>query len=106
MGKFFCFNNNVTNLYNTNFISKFEINAFEINVGKGMRHFNPLEDYRFFHHWFSGVADNVISAQSGRLINLTHDSTSVNCRYMYIINRLKHGLFNIVLVSLNRYWDL
>jgi hypothetical protein len=25
---------------------------------------------------------------------------------MYIINRLKHGLFNIVLVSLNRYWDL
>jgi len=21
----------------------------------GTRHFNPLEDYRFFHHWFSGV---------------------------------------------------
>jgi hypothetical protein len=37
-------------LFNTNFISKFEINA-----GKGKRHFNPLEDYRFFHHWFSGV---------------------------------------------------
>jgi hypothetical protein len=42
-------------LFNTNFISKFEINAFEINAGKGTRHFNPLEDYRFFHHWFSGV---------------------------------------------------
>jgi len=26
-----------------------------INAGKGTRHFNPLEDYRFFHHWFSGV---------------------------------------------------
>ena len=39
----------------TNFISKFEINAFEINAGKDTRHFNPLEDYRFFHHWFSGV---------------------------------------------------
>jgi hypothetical protein len=38
-----------------NFISKFEIDAFEINAGKGKRHFNPLEDYRFFHHWFSGV---------------------------------------------------
>jgi hypothetical protein len=42
-------------LFNTNFISKFEINAFEINAGKGMRHFNPLEDCRFFLHWFSGV---------------------------------------------------
>jgi len=42
-------------LFNTNFISKFEINAFEFNVGKGTRHFNPLEDYRFFHHWFSEV---------------------------------------------------
>ena len=42
-------------LFNMNFISKFEINAFEINAGKGTRHFNPLEDYRFFHHWFSGV---------------------------------------------------
>jgi hypothetical protein len=29
-------------LFNTNFISKFEINA-----GKGARHFNPLEDYDF-----------------------------------------------------------
>jgi len=29
--------------------------AFEINAGKGTRHFNPLEDYRFFHHWFSVV---------------------------------------------------
>ena len=37
-------------LFTTNFISKFEINA-----GKGTRHFNPLEDYRFFHQWFSGV---------------------------------------------------
>jgi hypothetical protein len=34
-------------LFNTNFISKFEINAFEINAGKGTRHFNSLEDYRF-----------------------------------------------------------
>jgi hypothetical protein len=42
-------------LVNTNFISKFEINAFEINPGKGTRHFNPLEGYRFSHHWFSGV---------------------------------------------------
>jgi hypothetical protein len=25
------------------------------HAGKGTRHFNPLEDYRFFHHWFSGV---------------------------------------------------
>jgi hypothetical protein len=41
--------------FNTNFISKFEINAFEINAGKDTRHFNPLEDYRFFHHWFIGV---------------------------------------------------
>jgi hypothetical protein len=40
---------------NMNFISKFKINAFEINAGKGTRHFNPLEDYRFFHHWFSEV---------------------------------------------------
>ena len=32
-------------LCNTNFISKFEINEFGINVGKGTsRHFNPLED--------------------------------------------------------------
>jgi len=38
-----------------NFNSKFEINALEINAGKGTRHFNLLEDYRFFHHWFSGV---------------------------------------------------
>jgi hypothetical protein len=42
-------------LFNTNCISKFDITAFEINVGKGTRYFNPLEDYRFFHHWFSGV---------------------------------------------------
>ena len=34
-------------LFNTNFISKFEINAFEINMEKGTRHFNRLEDYRF-----------------------------------------------------------
>jgi hypothetical protein len=27
----------------------------ESNAGKGTRHFNPLEDYRFFHHWFNGV---------------------------------------------------
>ena len=27
----------------------------EPNAGKGTRHFNPLEDYRIFHHWFSGV---------------------------------------------------
>jgi hypothetical protein len=26
-----------------------------LHAGKGMRHFNHLEDYRFFHHWFSGV---------------------------------------------------
>jgi hypothetical protein len=25
------------------------------HAGKGTRHFNPLEDYRFFHHWFNGV---------------------------------------------------
>jgi hypothetical protein len=25
------------------------------HAGKGTRHFNPLEDYGFFHHWFSGV---------------------------------------------------
>jgi hypothetical protein len=25
------------------------------HAGKGTRHFNTLEDYRFFHHWFSGV---------------------------------------------------
>jgi hypothetical protein len=42
-------------LFDTSFISKFEIYAFEINAGKGTSHFNPLEDYRFFHHWFSGV---------------------------------------------------
>jgi hypothetical protein len=42
-------------LFNTNFISTFEINALKINAGKGTRHFNPPEDYRFFHHWFSGV---------------------------------------------------
>jgi hypothetical protein len=23
--------------------------------GEDTRHFNPLEDYRFFHHWFTGV---------------------------------------------------
>ena len=40
----------VSPLFNTNFISK-----FEINVGEDMRHFNPLEDYRIFYHWFSGV---------------------------------------------------
>jgi hypothetical protein len=28
---------------------------FESNAGKGTRDFIPLEDYRFFHHWFSGV---------------------------------------------------
>ena len=22
---------------------------------KGTRHFNPLEDYRFFYYWFSGI---------------------------------------------------
>jgi hypothetical protein len=37
-------------LFNMNFISKLEIYA-----GKGTKHFDPLEDYRFFHHWFSGV---------------------------------------------------
>jgi hypothetical protein len=31
-----------------------ERNKFSFS-GKGTRHFNPLEDYRFFHHWFSGV---------------------------------------------------
>jgi hypothetical protein len=25
-----------------------------LQPGKGMRHFNPLEDYRFVYHWFSG----------------------------------------------------
>jgi hypothetical protein len=25
------------------------------HAGKGTRHFNPREDYRLFHHWFSGV---------------------------------------------------
>jgi hypothetical protein len=42
-------------LFNTNFISTFEINALKINAWKGTRHFNPPEDYRFFQHWFSGV---------------------------------------------------
>jgi len=42
-------------LFNTKFISKFEINAFEINAGKGTRHFNPLEDYRFFHPGSAGL---------------------------------------------------
>jgi hypothetical protein len=28
---------------------------FESNARKGTRDFNPPEDYRFFHHWFSGV---------------------------------------------------
>ena len=34
-------------LFNTNFISKFEINALAINAGKGTRHFNPVEDRIF-----------------------------------------------------------
>jgi len=25
------------------------------HAGKGTKHFNPLEDYRFVHHWFSEV---------------------------------------------------
>ena len=25
------------------------------HAGQGTRHFNHLEDYKFFHHWFSGV---------------------------------------------------
>jgi hypothetical protein len=37
-------------LFNTNFIWKFEINAW-----KGMRHFSLRVDSRFFHHWFSRV---------------------------------------------------
>jgi len=32
---------------------------------KGTRHFNPLENYRFFHHWFSGVKRR----NNGRTIN-------------------------------------
>jgi hypothetical protein len=39
-------------------IKIFEANIdyyFESNAGKGTRDFNPLGDYRFFHHWFSGV---------------------------------------------------
>jgi hypothetical protein len=27
----------------------------KLEAKKGTRHFNPLEDYIFFHHWFSGV---------------------------------------------------
>jgi hypothetical protein len=44
-------------LFNTNFISKLSIWQ---HAGKGMRHFNPLEDYRIFHHWFSWVKNTVI----------------------------------------------
>ena len=47
-------------LFNTNFISKFEINAFEINAfeinaGKGTIHFNPLEDYRISTTGLAGL---------------------------------------------------
>jgi hypothetical protein len=31
-----------------------QADRFDNMQGKA-RHFNPLEDYRFFHHWFSGV---------------------------------------------------
>jgi hypothetical protein len=42
-------------LFNTNFISKSFGGRLHNSAGKGMRHFNPLEDYRFFHHWYSGL---------------------------------------------------
>jgi hypothetical protein len=29
----------------------------------GMRHFNSLENYRFFHHWFSRVKNAVIMGE-------------------------------------------
>jgi hypothetical protein len=60
-------------LFNTNFISKFEINA-----GKGTRHFSPLKDYRFFHHWFSGVK----TPYNGRTLFKRKLS---NCRHHIIV---------------------
>ena len=42
-------------LFNTNFISKSFGGPLHNSAGKGTRHLNPLEDYRFFHLWFSGV---------------------------------------------------
>jgi hypothetical protein len=42
-------------LFNTNFISKSFGGPLHNSAGKGTRHFNPLEDYRFVHYWFSGV---------------------------------------------------
>jgi hypothetical protein len=74
-------------LFNTNFISKFEINAFEINAGKGTSHFNPLEDYRFVHHWFSGV--KIKRRNNGRKLSKRKLS---NCRHhiMVIDAHLKH----------------
>jgi len=29
--------------------------GIKVQYTKGTRHFNSLEDYRFVHHWFSGV---------------------------------------------------
>jgi hypothetical protein len=42
-------------LFSTNFISKSFGGPIGQHAGKDRRHFNPLEDYRFFHHWLSGV---------------------------------------------------
>ena len=46
-------------LFDTNFISKSFGGPLQLSIwqhaGKGTRYFNPLEDYRLFHHWFSGV---------------------------------------------------
>jgi hypothetical protein len=45
----------ILKLFNTNFISKSDSIIDLTTCGEGTRHFNPLEDYRFVHHWFSGV---------------------------------------------------
>jgi hypothetical protein len=42
------------NIVKTRTISKSFGGPLHNSAGKGTRHFNPLEDYRFSHHWFSG----------------------------------------------------
>jgi hypothetical protein len=45
--------------YDISPLSRVKFNSLEWRniqyAGKGTRHFNSLEDYRFFHHWLSRV---------------------------------------------------
>jgi hypothetical protein len=49
----------------------------DTNAGKGTRHFNPLEDNIFFHHWFNGVKRTFICRNGSESLKIEKKSGKI-----------------------------